>query len=177
MQTSTTTIHIVWSDPIPYEKVSEFVSDITDFGIYQIYGTHPVHGSDVLLYIGRAMGGSFGWRVPQHEWRLDEHEVGSIRVHLGRLAGVTTPPNDVWNRQIELAERLLIFAHRPPLNQKVGLGSLDAELHGVHICNWESRANLMAEVSGLRWTSFGAASPKNIYRAGENNETATTGNA
>lgn len=178
MQTSTTIIHFVWSDPIPYERVPEFVSDITDFGIYQIYGTHPVHGSDVLLYIGRAMRGSFGWEVPRKEEpKLNNPKVEGVRVHLGRLADAATPPNDVWDRQIELAERLLIFAHKPPLNVRVGLGGLETALESVHICNWGVRADMFPEVSGLRWTSMSAATPKNIYRAGENNEKATLGNA
>ena len=177
MQDLTTIIHIVWSDPIPYEKVPEFVGD-TDFGIYQIYGSNPAHGSDVLLYIGRAMGGSFGWRVPQHEWRLDNDDVGDIRVHFGRFAGVATPSDEIWNRQIELAERLLIFAHQPPLNKRVGLGSLDTALQSVHVCNWGVRADMLPEVSGLRWTSYGDTIPKNIYRAGDsNNESQSTGNA
>jgi hypothetical protein len=134
MQNGPTIIHIVWSDPLPYEKAPDFVCDISDFGIYQIYGTHPIYGKDVLLYIGRAMGGSFGWEIPRKESKLINPKVEGVRVHLGRLAGAATPPNDDWNRQIELAERLLIFAHKPPLNVRVGLGGLDADLHNMR-CN------------------------------------------
>jgi len=173
----TTIIHIVWSDPIPYDKVPEFVLD-TDFGIYSIYGTHPVRGGDALLYIGRARGGSFGWRVPQHEWQLDSNVVGEVRVQLGRLAGIATPPDDAWNRQIDLAERLLIFAHQPPLNQRLGLGSLEPELQSVHVCNWGVRGDILPEVSGLRWTTTGEAMPKNLYSTkGRDDENATPGSA
>jgi len=170
MQDPITNIHIIWSDPIPYETVSVFVSDITDFGIYQIYGTHPIHGNDVLLYIGRALGGSFGWEIPRKESKFNNPKVEGIRVHLGRLAGAATPPNDVWNRQIELAERLLIFAHKPPLNVRVGLGDLEEILQSVHIYNWGARATILPEVSGLRWTSNGESMPKNIYQAGSNDQ-------
>lgn len=161
MTDSTTIIHIVWSDPIPYAKVPEFVYD-TDFGIYSIYGAHPVHGGDALVYIGRALGGSFGWRVPQHKERL-ANIAGDIHVRLGRVAGILTPSDDIWNRQIELAERLLIFAHQPPLNERLGLGSLGTALESVHVCNWGARGDILPEVSGLRWTTTGEAMPKNLY--------------
>jgi len=163
---------------MPYEKAPDFVCGISDFGIYQIYGTHPIHGKDVLLYIGRAMGGSFGWEVPRKESKFINPKVEGLRVHLGRLAGAATPPNDAWNRQIELAERLLIFAHKPPLNVRVGLGGLAADLQNVHICNWGLRADMFPEVSGLRWTTKGEAIPKNIYRVGgDTNKAEATGNA
>ena len=162
MSNPITNIHIVWSGPFAFEKISEFVS-YTDFGIYQIYGSHPAYGSDVLLYLGRCQGGSFGWRIPQHEWWLDNHDDGRIRVYLGKLAGESTPAGDVWNHHIALAERLLIYAHQPAVNQRSGLGNMDAELQNVHICNWGRRADLLPEVSGLRWTSSRNAIPLNPY--------------
>jgi hypothetical protein len=143
----------------------EFVTD-SDFGIYQIYGSHPVYGSDVLLYIGRAQGGSFGWRVPQHEHWIDNHDDGRIRVHLGRLTGEATPSDEVWSQHIALAERLLIYAHQPAVNQRMGLGEAQAELHNVHVCNWGRKADLLPEVSGVRWTDKHAARPKDPYRWG-----------
>jgi hypothetical protein len=62
-----------------------------------------------------------------------------------------------------LAERLLIFAHQPPLNRRLGLGSLEPALQSVHVCNWGQRGNIFPEVSGLRWTTKSEQLPKNIY--------------
>ena len=173
MQNPTIILHIVWDGPIPYANITEFVGD-TDFGIYQIYGSHPVYGSDVLLYIGRARGGSFGWEVPNKEGKLDHHDDGRIRVHIGRLAGESTPPDTAWNNHIDLAERLLICAHQPALNSQLSLGSWDEQLQPLHVCNWGKRGSLLPEVSGLRWTSSGATMPKNIFRAGAKNDELTT---
>jgi hypothetical protein len=158
-----TIIHIVWSDPIPLATVGEFVSDATDFGLYAIYGNHPIHGNNALLYIGRCLGGSFGWEVPRKQPKFDNPKVEAIHVRLGRLAGVTTPSDDAWNREIELAERLLIFAHQPPLNVKRGLGAMESVLQSIHVCNWGLRGDILPEVSGLRWTAQEEAITKNIY--------------
>jgi hypothetical protein len=164
-ESTESTIHIIWSDPIAYGEVSKLVCD-TDFGIYAIYGNHPTLGRDGLLYIGRAMGGSFGWRLPQHAgWLKDA--TGEIRVRLGRFAGASTPPDSIWNNEIEKAERLLIFAHRPPLNGKIGFGSSESELQFFHVCNWGAIGDILPEVSGLRWTSRGEALQKNIYNTND----------
>lgn len=159
MQDSFTIIPIVWDTPVPYDRISEFVHD-TDFGIYAIYGTHPKHGSDTLLYIGRALGGSFGWRIPQHKDRLESELVTDIRVQLGRIVGNVTPSDEDWNRQIELAERLIIFAHKPPLNTHLDLGGLEPVLQTVHICNWGVLGSIFPEISGLRWTTKGEGMAK-----------------
>jgi hypothetical protein len=165
VQNTSTLIHIVWTGPHPFERIPEFVHDI-DFGIYQIYGSHPVYGSDVLLYIGRSQGGSFGWRVPQHEHWIDNHDDGRMRVYLGRLAGESSPSDGVWNQEIALAERLLIYAHQPARNQRSGLGELESDLQNVHVCNWGRKADLLPEVSGVRWTGKHATTPLRPYRVG-----------
>ncbi len=165
-----TLINILWTGPHLFEKMPEFVHDI-DFGIYQIYGSHPVYGSDVLLYIGRSQGGSFGWRVPQHEHWIDNHDDGRMRVHLGRLAGEATPSNEVWEQQIALAERLLIYAHQPAVNQRSSLGEWGRDLQNVHVCNWGRKADLLPEVSGVRWTDMHEATPMHPYRDGAYIET------
>ncbi len=150
MHNPTTIIHIHWSGPSTFDQTTSFTND-TDFGIYQIYGSHPVYGSDVLLYIGLSIG-RFGGRIPNHEWWLEHHDDGRIRVYTGRLKGAETPSDAVWNRHIELAERLLIYAHQPAINKQSSLGGWEAELENVHVCNWGRRADLLPEVSGLRWT-------------------------
>lgn len=46
-------VHLQWEGPKTWEEKVKLKSAI-DYGIYQIYGCHPVHGADCLLYIGKA---------------------------------------------------------------------------------------------------------------------------
>jgi len=174
MQAPAEIIHILWDGPFTFDEIATFTTP-TDFGIYQIYGHHPVYGSDVMLYIGLAERNRFGTRIPNHEWWLENHDDGRIRVYLGRLAGVVQPSDDEWNRHIRLAERLLIHAHYPACNTKKSLGALEPALQNVHVCNWGRVADLLPEVSGVRW---GSKRPNvNIYSEASNDgPAAPTGN-
>lgn len=152
-----------WSSLIPFEKAIEFVSDDTDFGVYQIYGCQPDGIGDELLYIGRVKGGSFGWRIPQHKGWLDKNNIKNIFVRLGRLCGAITPSDEIWNNEITLAEALLIFAHKPPLNVRVGLGVLEAAAQNVIVLNMGERGEILPEVSGLRWANAENAPALTVY--------------
>jgi hypothetical protein len=66
-----TTIHIerdgpyrISYDPRRLDHVSE-LRDSTNYGVYQIYGGHPVYGNSALLYIGMAEAQGFGKRIVQ----------------------------------------------------------------------------------------------------------------
>ena len=149
MQITNQLIYIQWDGPFLLEKINEF-TDETDFGIYQIYGGHPVYGPDVLLYIGQATWQKFSQRIPQHNWHLVSN-IGTVRVYRGRLAGDVTPSRDDWNKRIDLAERLLIYAHYPTYNtQKEKFGS-DPNIQNIHVVNLGSYGSLLPEVSGTRW--------------------------
>jgi len=43
------TIHLEWDGPHRFDCVGSLTGP-TDFGIYQIYGGHPVYGNTALLY-------------------------------------------------------------------------------------------------------------------------------
>ena len=47
-------IEIWWQGPFAIEDVKKFNSLRSDFGVYQIYGTHNIMGPNTLLYIGKA---------------------------------------------------------------------------------------------------------------------------
>ncbi|MDR1850429.1 MAG: hypothetical protein LBQ75_10355 [Zoogloeaceae bacterium] len=148
-------IHVVW-EGFPYEKALE-LNDSNDYGVYQIYGAHPVYGSNVLLYIGKAGEQTFGKRLGQHEWTVYNADAGNVTVYVGRLGGYDgTPQNEEWSRQIALVERLLIYAHQPACNAS-GLNVLkpkqedDDAVNDAHILNWGQRRDLLPEVSGARW--------------------------
>jgi len=153
-----TIIHIQWEGPHSLDAVKGLTGP-TDYGVYQIYGGHPVYGNSALLYIGLADKQKFGVRIPQEKLWLYNRDAGRVDVYVGRLSGYGyTPSADIWSEQIKLAERLLIHAHAPPYNGQKGLVRLNRRLWSVHLLNWGQHRDLLPEVSGARWTSrFGAA--------------------
>ncbi|HUF52623.1 MAG TPA: hypothetical protein VMR52_02465 [Dehalococcoidia bacterium] len=151
-QVPTEIIHIEWEGPLSLEDVAK-LNGSTDYGVYQIYGGHVVYGSDALVYIGKAGRQSFGTRIKQETDWPENHDADRIRVYVGRLHGEATPSNETRERQIDLAERLLIYACQPAFNSKKSLGLLDPDLHNVHVLNWGRICDLLPEVSGARWSS------------------------
>lgn len=55
-------IHVHWNGPFSLEDVEQ-KDDNFDYGVYQVYGSHPIYGSDVLLYIGKASDQTFSVRI------------------------------------------------------------------------------------------------------------------
>lgn len=165
-------IHIYWDGPYTLEQLSTLTDDSRDYGIYQVYGGHPVYGSSVLLYIGQAERRTFGVRVPEENW-FTNRNAGDIRVYVGRLAGPRQPSNEEWKKEIALSEKLLIYSHTPACNiQFINILS-DQELEDVHVLNWGSHCDLMAEVSGRRWTSKYQAEFHVEYKYGADDTTVT----
>lgn len=156
-------IVISWEGPIPFDETSKFVSDETDFGIYQIHGEAASENTSRLLYIGRAQGGSFGWRIPQHKGWIVERGIRNPVVYLGRLCGKETPSNEVWNNEIRLAELLLIFAHKPPNNERINFGISAVEVEKVSITNTGKIGSIHPELSGKAWVNMEAFSALPAY--------------
>ncbi len=145
-------IHLEWDGPHRLDAITSLVGP-TDYGRYQIYGGHPVYGNSALLYIGLAAGQHFGERAPQETQWTYNRDAGRIEVYVGRVSGTKTPDDAAWDRQIRLAERLLIFAHSPPMNTQKSLARLEPDLRSVRVLNWARHRDLLPEVSGERWTS------------------------
>jgi hypothetical protein len=146
-------VHLQWDGPITWKEKAKLKS-AKDYGIYQIYGYHPVHGADCLLYIGKACDQLFAQRLKQEvDWIYDT-DFGRLSIYVGRCSGWEgTPSNREWARQIELSEKLLILAHRPGWNAQKNIDRKSKELSRLHIFNWGCHRSLLPEVSGLRYTS------------------------
>ena len=147
-----TAIHLQWHGPFTLEQVRELNAD-HDYGVYQVYGSHPVYGSDVLLYIGKSSEQTFSVRLQQEAWHYNE-DAGNVRYYVGRLAGERTPGDAEWSHQIGLLETLLIHSHWPAANSRniQGLGAHATEIADIHVLNWGQRRSLLSEVSGLMLT-------------------------
>lgn len=159
-------IHLDWSGPYPYDEALQQRDAARDYGVYQIYGTHPVYGRSVLLYIGKADRQTFGLRLSQEAWRQGA-DGQDLKVYLGRLAGYgPTPDADTWSGQIGVAERMLIYAHWPAGNSSGLNVALDARYHDVCVLNWGQHASLLPEVSGLRYSDrYGSGAGYGVYGA------------
>ena len=154
-----TVIHVQWDGPFTSEQILELNDDF-DYGVYQVYGSHPIYGSDVLLYIGKASQQTFSVRIKQEQWSYNQ-DGRNIRYYVGRLAGERTPKDDEWARQIDMIEGLLIHSHWPAGNSQYiqSLGGNASQLAKIHILNWGQRRGLLSEVSGLMLTDVYDAIP------------------
>ncbi len=147
-------IQIHWEGPYRLNQLNLLSDETEDYGVYQIYGKHLMYGKGVLLYIGKADFQTFGRRILQENWE-NINDSDTSNVYIGRLAGEKTPSEETWSKEIDLAERLLIFTHKPAYNSKsLNLNNvIDGELKNIHVLNWGDYGDLLPEVSGLRWTS------------------------
>lgn len=147
-------IHIQWEGPFNLKRALTCSNEDVDYGIYQVYGQHPVYGKNNLIYIGKACQQTFATRIRQHDWDLTEYNEGELHFYLGRFHGSQTPSMTRWNKEIDLVEKLLIISHSPALNNS-GVSQLSIKtnksLRNIHVLNWGNRASLLPEVSGDRW--------------------------
>jgi len=147
-------IHIQWEGPFTQDQISLLNNESSDYGIYQIYGTHPIYGSDVLLYIGQAGSQTFATRLKQHKWVQYTPNPNELKYYVGRISGEKTPKHQKWAADINLSEQLLIYSHAPALNSQ-NLNSIkDEDCKDVHVLNWGMRKDLLPEVSGARYTTL-----------------------
>lgn len=168
MGLQTKIIHIYWQGPLQLAEIKSMNNESHDYGVYQIYGTHRVYGMNTLLYIGMASQQTFSTRIGQEGWDIWEFNEGKVEIRLGRLYGEQTPSDKQWEKQIDLAEVLLINAHKPAHNAS-NVGDLsplrDKALRNVHLLNWDDFGALLPEVSGDRWTDKWVSDKFEVYGA------------
>lgn len=146
-------LEIIWEGPYKIDEILD-KNGAHDYGFYQIYGTHNIHGPETLLYIGKAQDRPFAERVPEHKDWI-EWEPSEIKVYLGRLGGtdnMTEERYKEWEEKIDRAERLLIYFSAPPYNSK-GLKSY-GEIKPTVILNFHKRNRLPLEMSTLYESSL-----------------------
>lgn len=143
-------IHIDWKSGVTLENSYTFQTG-EDYGLYQIYGTHPVYGQNTLLYIGKAVSQTFGVRLKEHDKWLYNQDSKRIAVYTGRI-GSNNPKIDWnnWENMIHVAERLLIYAHQLSGNSSniKTPGEIPID---THVFNWGDRGLLLPEVSAFRY--------------------------
>lgn len=146
-------IHINWEGPYGLKEIDNLNNEATDYGIYQVYGGHPVYGSNVLLYIGKSDQQTFGKRIKQENW-IYNRDYERVKIYLGRLGGYAKTTETKWSGLIDCSEKLLIYSHSPACNSSNINSIPEKKLQKFHIFNWGTHRDLMAEISGVRWTSY-----------------------
>jgi hypothetical protein len=150
---TTKTIFIDWEGPFTLDELEELDDPRIDYGLYQVYGSHLLYGEEVLLYLG-ATGGerTFGNRLAEEQsyWEAEE-DFQPLIFYVGRFMGVVTPSHGVWEEEMDLALRLLVFAHAPVFNAREVAAAPDDDLKEVHVINWGQYLDLAPEVTGRRY--------------------------
>ena len=163
-------IHIEWEGPYSLSQLDTLKDLRKDRGLYQIYGHHPVYGSNVLLYIGQTVGRTFGERIQEHNFGGGSQEDRAhVEIYVGRLKGATTTPSsDDWRNEINWAEKLLIHVHAPAYNPQhmMEVDEADPRVCCARVFNWGCIRALRPEVSGRRWTRA-ATDAANAYKTYE----------
>jgi len=151
---------VFWEGPYQF---SEYEKLKTKRGhvLYQLYGTHPIYGSNVLLYIG--LSGLDGRndikkRFEDHDnWVVDEYD--DMTVRLGSIGIYNDKdwmeweklPDEAYEKPSESTikniEALLIYAHQPAYNQKSKGSTKSAK--GIRIFNAGKMGQLLQELSYL----------------------------
>jgi|GEM_PF-2384761 len=112
-------IEIYWEGPFTVEEVKDKKDEAVDYGLYQIYGNHEVHGPQSLLYIGMANEQTFSRRFASHKnWLVFESQEASIYLGYFGNGQMKTPGGKGWHNQIKYAEEMLIYYCSPPYNSK-----------------------------------------------------------
>lgn len=140
-------INIKWEGPLTLAEAVEKNSE-QDFGLYQYYGDHPVYGSGVLLYIGKAVKQTFGGRLSQHNWQ--SWVPAPVEIFIGRICTKSKISNDEWESLIDLSEKIQIFSHSPAFNTS-NLNQINSSNKDLRVMNWGMRKSLLPEVSVARW--------------------------
>jgi hypothetical protein len=150
-------ICITWEGGFSLNDIKDKVLDTNkDYGVYQIYGYHPIYGNNVLLYIGKADRQTFKTRISQETWWWNNEDKNNIQIYIGRLFAKKQPNDEEWSRMIDIAERMLIYSHSPAMNSS-SIFSISRdikalkEFENITIFNYDQHRSLFPEVSGEMW--------------------------
>jgi hypothetical protein len=141
-----------WEGPHNFEELSSKSFD-ENLVLYAIYGTHPIYGRNVLLYIGTT-DSLISTRLSQHAWWV-EGEPDPCGVYMASIGGFTNwqaweeiPKYKRMRSEItKKVEALLIYAHQPVYNQRSKRSAMASK--GMRIFNTGHRGTLLGEVSAL----------------------------
>lgn len=133
-----TEIKISWEGPFNIKEITDGSIDkkecdtkANDIGLYQIYGSHPIYGDNVLVYIGRTKGkNGFKSRL-KNRWVVESgSDSENVQIYLGTIFSDSKKLEKeeiLDNKLIDKAEVLLINALKPAFNSS-NIQSVDTEI-------------------------------------------------
>ena len=152
---SETIYEVCWEGPYAKDDiVSKLAGNENRYGLYSVYGSHPVYGDNILLYIGMTERGVLK-RLSEHDYWMDQERFGPSRIFVASIGPFVSweesneidvfelPSRDV----IERVEQLLIYANGPVHNSKARKSARSAS--GIRIFNTNNYGSLIPEVSSL----------------------------
>ena len=140
---------VFWEGPFDWDKKHKFVK--RHHFLYQIYGTHPVYGRDVLLYIGSTSRDMLA-RLREHkEWVDDEYD--AVQVRFGSIREFRSWTQVDKNKSLTKVtpsilghiEALLIYSNQPAYNVRSKSDAALAE--NIRIFNYGRLGQVLPEVS------------------------------
>ncbi len=143
-----------WCGPYTEKTLNSLTAEENDkFVLYKIYGSHPVYGNNILLYIGMTEQ-NIEKRINQHGYWMDEARFGSSTMYFASAGhfqswkdSESTQIYDKLDREyIEKIEALLIYAHQPVHNSKARNSAENSR--EIRLFNTGSFGILMPEISG-----------------------------
>ena len=143
-------IHIGWEEYKFEDSIICKFNKPFHYGIYQIYGDHPIYGHNRLLYIGKAQDQTFSERLNN---RADFKEsifyerISFICIGMLYLNDICNKDN--WKNMISEVEKLLIKGHSPAYNSN-GIKGLFNEVENITVFNWGKYRELLPEISTSR---------------------------
>lgn len=154
-------IYVDWSGPYTYEDIIEnntekinnkkFSVKPTDFGLYQIYGSHPIYGDNVLIYIGKTEK-EFMKRLKGRSVIEYNQDTYNIQIYLGKIYYDDTFKHVNISDDISRAESLLIHYHAPARNSSnINLFKFADE--DYRVINLGSFRSLSKEISTTAFTN------------------------
>jgi len=145
-------IHLKWErHPWDNEVFTKFFGK-DHYGIYQVYGDHPIYGEDCLLYIGRANYQSYSERMIQHKDLFISNFQNFTRFYISYFLKTEDCPYEKWGELIDQCEQVLINSHSPAYNAMSLKGVVEEPKENIIIMNWGNRGCLLPEVSSLRYS-------------------------
>ena len=141
---------IFWDGPFEWREGLKHCRNL--HVLHQLYGYHPLYGSDVLLYIGSSHR-DIKRRLRTHEKEWVNEEWGDMRIRLGSIREFKTwkvqETKKGWAKPskavIEAIEALLIYSNQPAYNDR---NKSDAEVaQGIRIFNTGRLGSISPEIS------------------------------
>ncbi len=147
---------VYWNGPYKPGNIDKKIGDKNKekYVLYKIYGSHPIYGNNVLLYIGMTEQGIFK-RLNQHDYWMDEERYGKSKIYIASIGEFkdwdSSYKSEVFDKpERELTEKieaLLIYAHQPAQNIKNKNSAKGSK--NIRIFNTGEFGALMPEISAL----------------------------